>query len=94
MSQKHHIKSIIKRYITTNHTIGDRAGGSGGMGYNSYTLDKFDFKQIENGNFEVSFKYTVITESEFIDDPDNPPIEVKHEASLSLDRELKLVDPN
>ena len=75
MSKKHHIESIVKRYIKSIHKLGEIAGGSGHIGHASLTLDKCDFKQLENSDIEVHFKYTIITETEFTYSPDDFPAE-------------------
>ena len=92
MSQKHKIENIILRYIKSNHTLGDQSGGSGHMGHVSCTLDEFDFKELGDGNIEVQFKYTLLTETEFTYYPDNPPQEDKYEKSLLLNRELQIIE--
>jgi len=94
MSQKHKIENIIMRYIGSNHTLGDRAGGSGHMGHVSCTLDEFNFKELGDGNTEVNFKYTLVTETEFTYYPDNPPQDEKFKKKLLLNRELNIIDPS
>ena len=91
MSQKHQIENIIKRYIKSNHKTGDRAGGSGHMGHVSFTTDEFNFKKLDNGNTEVKFKYTIVTDTEFTYYPDNPPGEEHYESNFLLDRNFSII---
>ena len=90
---KDKVEASIRRYIDSNHELGDRAGGSGHMAYVSYNLDGFNFKQREDGNIEVSFKYTLVTETEFTSYPDNPPFEDELESRVFLDKNFKVINP-
>ena len=85
---KEEIESAIKSHIESRHRIGEHSGGSGHKGFVSYTIDEYDHKILDNGNIQVSFKYTITTETEFTYYPDNPPYEDKYEEVFLLDKDL------
>ena len=87
------IEQAIKQYIESTHKLGDQAGGSGHMSNVSYNIDEFNFKEQADGNIELMFKYTLITETEFTYYPDNPPYEDHYEKQLLLNRELNIINP-
>lgn len=81
---KNKIETSIRQHIESKHRLGDQAGGSGHMGNVSYELNNFDFKKLNDNNYEVIFQYTLITTTEFTYYPDNPPYEDKYEERLVL----------
>jgi len=87
---KNKIRQAIEQYIAGEHPLGEGAGGSGHLGHVSSRIDEFSYTEKENG-YLVTFKYTILTETEFTYYPDNPPYEDRYEASINLDREFRLV---
>lgn len=80
---------IAKAYIENAHRIGESAGGSGHMGYTSLrgpTIERIR-QCLVNGDarWEIAFRYTLVTETEFTCYPDNPPHERTHTKKLLVD---------
>ncbi|MBN1926460.1 MAG: hypothetical protein JW798_11550 [Prolixibacteraceae bacterium] len=63
----------IKEAIEKEHKTGMQAGGSGHMGFVSYTLNDFKVSFLNDNTKEITFQYTIYVETEFTYEPDNPP---------------------
>lgn len=79
------ILAAIEGYIKSKHKLGEQTGGSGHKGFVSFRLDEYDQQKLKDGKTEVSFKYTIFTETEFTYYPDNPPYEDHYEAIIKID---------
>lgn len=78
------ILAKIEGYIKSRHRLGEQGGGSGHKGYVSFRVDDYEVHDIEDNKTEVSFKYTLITETEFTYYPDNPPYEDRYESKIII----------
>jgi len=76
------IENIVKQNIETDESLGDQAGGSGHMGNVSYRIDDIKTSKTRPGKLEISYKYTLITVTEFTYYPDNPPYETSKENTM------------
>ncbi len=73
MLTENDILEIINQKIHSDEELGEQAGGSGHLGFVSYSIDDYTVTRISSELIEIKFKYTLITETEFTYYPDNPP---------------------
>jgi hypothetical protein len=85
MLSENEIENIVKQKIETDEKLGDQTGGSGHSSFVSYRIDDIKTKEIEVNKLEITYKYTLIIESEFTCYPDNPPHENPCEDTLLVD---------
>jgi len=86
------IEKIVREQIEKVEKLGDQAGGSGHMGHISYRIDGIKTKELEDGNREVSYDYTLMVETEFTYYPDNPPHEISVSGILVLDPQGRMIE--
>ena len=79
------VLSAIEAHIKSKHKLGEQTGGSGHKGFISFRVDEYDQHKLHDGKIEISFKYTIFTETEFTYYPDNPPYEDHYEAKIILE---------
>ena len=79
------IETIVESKIKRDEELGSLTGSSGHLGHKSYVVDEISpLKQVDRG-WEITYKYTIIVESEFTIYPDNPPHEYKYEKAIVVD---------
>jgi hypothetical protein len=91
MHTEEEITEIVKRKIEADEKLGDQAGGSGHLGYVSYTIDEIKTRPLPQGNIEIQYAYTLIVETEFTVYPDNPPMEYPKNTVLVIDNDKNIV---
>lgn len=95
MLSESEIEDIIKNKIDQDEGLGDQVGGSGHLGYVSYTIDNISQpKRVETDKgdgWEITYDYTLIVETEFTYYPDNPPREYKYKKTIILDNNGKII---
>ena len=79
------VLSAIEAHIKSKHKLGEQSGGSGHKGHVSFRVDNYEQRKLEDGKTEVSFKYTIFTETEFTYYPDNPPYEDRYESKIIIE---------
>jgi len=82
-------KKIVGQYIESVEDLGEKAGGSGHLGFKSFGLDEISEPEKVPEGWKVSFKYTIYIESEFAYDPDNPPPSYPHTGTITVDNDGK-----
>lgn len=85
MFTEEEIQEIVKQKIETDEQLGNRAGGSGHLGFKSYVLNGVKTKQLTDNQLEIRYSYTVYVETEFTYYPDNPPMEYSHTCVVVVD---------
>ena len=73
MLTKEQIEVAVRRQIKSDEKLGDQSGGSGHLGYVSYTIDEIGDAVGKDEGWEVVYKYTLVVTTEFTVEPDNPP---------------------
>lgn len=90
MLPKSKIEKIVTRVITHDEKLGNTVGGSGHKGYTSFeltTLGNPSKRQFKGRDaWEITFNYTIITETEFTYYPDNPPHEYAYQKKIIIDK--------
>jgi len=81
------IREIVESQIRQDNELGERAGGSGHLSYVSYRVDEIIPRDLPDGQIEVAYTYTLITETEFTCYPDNPPYETTCSSIIRIDPE-------
>ncbi len=89
--EEKNLEQIVRKQIETIEKLGDQAGGSGHMGHVSYRIDDIRSRLLDNGNTEISYRYTLMVETEFTCYPDNPPYETPSSGSIILDPNGKII---
>ena len=85
MNANTNILAKIEEYIRSKHKLGEQSGGSGHKGFVSFRIDEYDQQKLQDGKIEVTFKYTIFTETEFTYYPDNPPYEDHFEGQIMIE---------
>ena len=86
MTNKEKIENLVRQKIEKDEKLGHQAGGSGHMSHVSYTIDSIETKDTDEEKIEISYKYTIVVETEFTYYPDNPPYEYLYEGKLIIDK--------
>jgi hypothetical protein len=79
------IEKRVRQQIESEEKLGEQAGGSGHLSYVSYRIDQITTKKLTGGKLEITYKYTLIVESEFTYLPDNPPYEYPYTKTMVID---------
>jgi len=92
---KSKIEKIVTRVITRDEKLGRNTGGSGHSSYSSFVINTLGKpKKIRyHGQdvWKISYKYTIIIETEFTNYPDNPPQEYKYQKSILINYDGRLI---
>ncbi|MCZ7603222.1 MAG: hypothetical protein M5R37_10150 [Melioribacteraceae bacterium] len=86
MLTENEIEKIIKYHIERTEKLGEQSGGSGHLAYVSYNLLDYEHHQLRDGHTTVNFRYVIFIETEFICEPDNPPMQTEYEKEMILNR--------
>ncbi|MFC2102647.1 hypothetical protein ACFLS7_06590 [Bacteroidota bacterium] len=85
------IKEIVDAHILKTEKLGDRAGGSGHMSFVYHRIDGIESRPLNEGKTEISFDYTLLTETEFTYYPDNPPYESPYKGVIVVNSEGQVI---
>ena len=90
------MKSIIQEEIGKSHNLGEHAGSSGHLAYRSIINFKLsEPKEVEYKGtqaYEVTCKYDIYTETEFLHDPDDDEDYTEHyQYKFILDKDSKIL---
>lgn len=81
------IEKLIRLKIEKDENLGERSGGSGHLGFVSYTLDEIRIIKQTGTVTEAQYDYTLFIETEFTVYPDNPPAEYPKKGMIIFDAE-------
>ena len=90
------LKEIVEAKIKRDEDLGERAGGSGHLGFVSFELlgiqdpKTIVLKDVEC--CEITYTYVIIVETEFTYYPDNPPYEHKYQKTIVIDPSGNIVE--
>jgi hypothetical protein len=85
---------VVIQNIEKNENLGEKSGGSGHLSYNSYNLEEI-YPPVQKGNkWEVTFKYSIFTETEFTIEPDNPPYKKTYQKTIFIDEKYEKIKEN
>ncbi len=76
------IREIVEAEIQKNEKLGDQGGGSGHISHVSFRIDDINSRSPDSNRIEISYSYTLMTETEFTYYPDNPPYETSCSAII------------
>jgi hypothetical protein len=79
------IKEIVEAWIQNTGKLGSYSGGSGHLSHVTFRIDSVSSRILDNSTSEISFFYTLLTETEFTCYPDNPPYETPCLATIIVD---------
>ena len=90
-----HIKEIIQNLIDNIENVGEHIGGSGHLGNISTKIIQISPPiAIEEGKWQISYKYAVFLVTEFTYYPDNPPHESHYAQAIIVDNFGKIININ
>jgi hypothetical protein len=78
------IKNKITEWLNKYHQVGENTGGSGHLSLKTLVIEKIEIQE-KADNLTASIICTIIIETEFTLDPDNPPYYNKYQYELKLD---------
>ena len=91
MFSKEELHEIVKQEIESGEKLGSQRGGSGHLGYVSYSLEEVKTSQLTGGNIEIHYRYTLSVETEFTVYPDNPPLEYSKSKVIVVDKNKRRI---
>jgi hypothetical protein len=87
---------IAKAHIEKEHSIGESAGGSGHLGYTSIKglmIDGIQQLAVKgDGGWKITYRYRLVTETEFTCYPDNPPYESSYAREIVVDKKGEVIE--
>ncbi|MHA1717069.1 MAG: hypothetical protein ACTSXP_15600 [Promethearchaeota archaeon] len=96
MFSENDLKEIVEAKIRVDEVLGEQVGGSGHSGYISFNIEKINEpKQVKGGDradWEITYQYRIIIETEFTYYPDNPPYEYLYEKSIIVNDDGKVIE--
>jgi hypothetical protein len=92
MLDDHEVRSILERKISEDENLGERAGGSGHLGFVDYRLEEHSVRRITPDSVVIDYRYTVTVETEFTYYPDNPPAEYANHKRITVNSRREIVD--
>lgn len=71
------LQQLVCQDLKQHETLGEQGSNSGHLVFVSYTIDTIETPAKTPQGWQITYHYTIITETEFTYYPDNPPYEQK-----------------
>lgn len=89
-------KQVAKANIEKEHSLGERAGGSGHLGHTSLRnviIEDVQSLEVQGKPcWRITYRYTLVTETEFTYYPDNPPHKASYTKEIVVNGERRIVE--
>lgn len=71
------LHQLVCQDLERHETLGEQSSNSGHLSFVSYTIDAIETPVKTPEGWQITYHYTILTETEFTYYPDNPPYEQK-----------------